>query len=212
MKQPVNTWIDENDSVAMPSRWSDPEVQKKLRIGGAGIAAVALVVGLAFGVVSIFSGDSDKPGADGGSPVGALSPQTPGTIDTSSSSSILGCKEIRSAEQSESSGTGDTESAEGAIFAYEHAFFNARDARQMAELSIPSPSVATEEQLANSILSMPVDTPWCVNITPTGEADKFAVAVRFVEADGATVTTWSQTMTVPKTPEGQWKITAVQAQ
>ena len=212
-RTPVNTWLDEKQSTATPPRWSDPDLQKKLRNGGIALAVTAVAVGLIFGATSLFGGDSSAPvmnaGGSGGG--GGVSPQVASTIETTITNSILGCQETRTAERSQSSGPGDTDSAEGTIIAYEYAFFGARDARRMTELSAPSASVATEDQLAVSIASMPVDTPWCVDVAPTGEPDKFDVAVRFIEADGTTVTTWSQFMTVPKNPENQYKISAVQA-
>ncbi|WP_422333674.1 hypothetical protein [Rhodococcus sp. (in: high G+C Gram-positive bacteria)] len=185
-----------------PPPWADPAVGKKLQIGGGAVLAVGVILLLIVGATTLFGGGSER-GA------GAVSPQTPATIDTSSSHSVLGCQEIRSPERSESSGQGDTDSPDGLIIAYEHAFFDARDARGMVSLSVPSPSVATEEQLAASIKEMPVDTPWCVSITPAAEPDSFDVSVRFVESDGTTVTTWNQTMTVVKNPEGQWNIVGV---
>ncbi|MBM4654206.1 hypothetical protein GS640_01435 [Rhodococcus hoagii] len=46
---------------------------------------------------------------------------------------------------------------------------------------------------------------------PAPERDNFDVSVRFVEADGETVTTWAQTMTVIKDAEGLWKIVGVRS-
>lgn len=203
-RTPVNTWLDDKGPVTSPPPWSDPAARKKLQFTGAALLAVVLLVAAVVGITTML-GDGDNNVTAAGA-----NPQTPSTIATSSSNSLLNCQEIRSPERSESSGRGDTESADGVIIAYEYAFFVARDARAMVDLSVPSPTVATEDQLATSINAMPVDTPWCVNITPATDPDKFDVAVRFVEADGTTVTTWNQTMTVLKSAEGQWNIIAVQ--
>ncbi|WP_336873501.1 hypothetical protein [Rhodococcus qingshengii] len=204
-RTPVNTWLDDKGPVTSPPPWSDPAARKKLQFAGAALLAVVLLVAVVVGITTMLGGGDNNVTAAG------ANPQTPSTIATSSSSnSLLNCQEIRSPERSESSGRGDTESADGVIIAYEYAFFVARDARAMVDLSVPSPTVATEDQLATSINAMPVDTPWCVNITPATDPDKFDVAVRFVEADGTTVTTWNQTMTVLKSAEGQWNIIAVQ--
>ncbi|MHD0294257.1 hypothetical protein [Rhodococcus qingshengii] len=203
-RTPVNTWLDDKGPVTSPPPWSDPAARKKLQFTGAALLAVVLLVAVVVGITTMLGGGDNNVTAAG------ANPQTPSTIATSSSNSLLNCQEIRSPESSESSGRGDTESADGVIIAYEYAFFVARDARAMVDLSVPSPTVATEDQLATSINAMPVDTPWCVNITPATDPDKFDVAVRFVEADGTTVTTWNQTMTVLKSAEGQWNIIAVQ--
>ena len=203
-RTPVNTWLDDKGPVTSPPPWSDPAARKKLQFTGAALLAVVLLVAVVVGITTMLGGGDNNVTAAG------ANPQTPSTIATSSSNSLLNCQELRSPESSESSGRGDTESADGVIIAYEYAFFVARDARAMVDLSVPSPTVATEDQLATSINAMPVDTPWCVNITPATDPDKFDVAVRFVEADGTTVTTWNQTMTVLKSAEGQWNIIAVQ--
>ncbi|MBM4574865.1 hypothetical protein GS896_27795 [Rhodococcus hoagii] len=207
-RTPVNTWLDENKSVGAPPSWSDPDVRRKLKIGGSAAAAVLGVALVIAGATAVLGGGSGEPEA---APAASGTTPVPSSTETASAPSVLECQEIRTPERSESSGAGDTNSPDGLIIAYENAFFAARDARAMAAMSIPGPAVASEEQLAKSITSLPTGTPWCVSIAPAPERDNFDVSVRFVEADGETVTTWAQTMTVIKDAEGLWKIVGVRS-
>lgn len=205
-RTPVNTWLEESDSVGTPTPWSDPELRRKARTALVAVGAIAGVGLIIFGATAVFgSGDRQDAAQHRSSDA-----QAPATIDTSANGSLLECQEVRTPELTESSGDGDQISPEGLIIAYEHAFFTDRDAARMVSMSVPSPTVATEEQLASSIKNMPIDSPWCVSITPAAGPDNFDVAVRFIEADGVTVTTWNQTMTVAKTDGDAWKIVSVQ--
>ena len=170
------------------------------------VSAVAGISLAVFGGTALLGGDEEQfdPPRHDNAPTHA-----PATIDTSAGGAALPCQEISTEIETESSSAGDSSRPEGLIVAYEHAFFADRDAAQMAAMSIPSPAVATEEQLASSIENLAVDTPWCVNIIPAAEQNSFDVAVRFIEGDGLTVTTWRQNMTVMKDSDGAWKIVAV---
>ena len=206
-RTPVNTWLEESDSAGAPPPWSDPETRRKAKtalVAAGAIVGVGLII---FGVTAVVGGGdgSQDSAQDRSSDV-----QAPATIDTSAEGSLLACQEVSTPELTESSGEGDLTSPSGLIVAYEHAFFTGRDAARMVSMSVPSPTVATEEQLAASIKNLPVDSPWCVSVVPAAEPDNFDVAVRFVEADGITVTTWNQTMTVTKSDGDAWKIVSVQ--
>lgn len=205
-RTPINTWLEESDSTATPLPRSNPDTRRKVKIALGVVGAIAGVSLVIFGATTLLSGDTEIQGSTQhhNSPA-----QAPSTIDTSAAGSVLSCQETSSEDRTESSGMGDLSRPEGLIVAYEHAFFAGRDAARMVSMSVPSAAVATEEQLAASIKNLPVDSPWCVTITPVSEVDNFDVAVRFVEADGVTVTTWNQTMTVTQDNDGAWKIVSV---
>lgn len=205
-RHPANTWLEESGPVTPSTRRPKPGIRRvaTIALGTVGVITVAGLTVAGGAVLLDNENDRSAPAQQISSPVLA-----PATIDTSADASILSCREISTGERTESAGPGDPSSPEGLIVAYEHAFFTARDAAQMAAMSIPSPTVAAEEQLAAAIADLPVDTPWCVSIAPAAEVNNFDVAVRFVEADGLTVTTWRQTMTVMTDAVGAWKIVAV---
>lgn len=212
-RTPVNTWLEESDSAAIPPPWSTPGTHRrtKLALGTAGaIVVVGLVVLGATNLVGESNGQTTTSGDSRGAVQHTSSEtRTPSTISTSTHDPVLTCREVSTTERTESSGEGDPSRPEGLIVAYEHAFFAARDAARMVSMSIPSATVATEEQLASSIKNLAVDSPWCVSISPTDESDTFDVAVRFVESDGETVTTWNQMMTVARDSDAAWKIVSV---
>lgn len=104
-------------------------------------------------------------------------------------------------------GTGDTRSVPGVIAAFEHAYYQRRDAEAALRLVAPEAGLAADS-LAAGIASIPAGTTHCVAITPIAET---AAEVHLVERhpDGSRVD-YLQLINTHPTPNGEVLITNFQ--
>lgn len=177
------------------------------------LGMIAVAAALVLAVVLIAAQNWTGSGTETRADVTVTDEADPMVMETSSDGAALPCEEIRTPQRTQSSGTGDTDTAEGLIVAYEHAFFDRRDPSAMVAMTSPGPDVASADALASGIAAVDPNTPWCVTVTPEGTPDVYRAEIRFLAADSE-VAQWNQTMTVVRrdaADAGSWTITAVRA-
>ncbi|NKS74620.1 hypothetical protein GS531_22880, partial [Rhodococcus hoagii] len=115
-RTPINTWLDDDVSVSGRHRGRTRRSARRSRSVWERpphwVRSPTIV-----GVTTLF----------GGGPMRRMRAPRAAThrrqSRTSSGSSVLACQETSSSERTQSSGEGDTNTTEGLIVAYEHAFF-----------------------------------------------------------------------------------------
>lgn len=110
-------------------------------------------------------------------------------------SAAFECEESESGDTVTGAGTGDTESVDGVVLAFEDAYYNKRDAKKALSLTSKDSLMADAEALQEGIDSVPRGTEYCVSITTDGDEAR----VQITEARPSTAPeTLTQTITTDR--------------
>ena len=137
-------------------------------VGGVAAIAVVTAVGVVVGLSNRSSGtDSAQPYK-----IVTTAPANSPNTDTSTTSAPPAfCTPGRVGGALVSNTAGDRATGEGAIAEYEFRYFGRRDPAAVMQLTDNGPGVPGTAQVADGIAQVPAKSPWCVSVTPTGQAE-----------------------------------------
>lgn len=124
----------------------------------------------------------------------------PGALDeppeaAAPASTDFECEESDSGDTVTGAGAGDSKSVDGVVMAFEHAYYNERDAKKALSLTSKDSPMVDAKALQEGIDSVPRGTEYCVSITTTGDEAR----VELTEARPSAVPeTFTQTITTSR--------------
>ena len=180
-------------------------------VGVIGLALVAVI-----GTISAFllAGDQDEPEPPLAEVVAAMSAadgEPPASASDGSSTAAdeaAACKDSTSADLVTGDGAGDRDSGPGVILAFEHAYYNERDAEKMIALTSKDSPIRDVDALQEGIDSNPRDLTHCVRVAATDEDDEWLVEITQT-ATGSEPETITQRITTTK-EDGQWSVVKIE--
>lgn len=105
------------------------------------------------------------------------------------------CEESDSGDTVTGAGAGDSKSVDGVVLAFEHAYYNERDAKKALSLTSKDSPMVDAKALQEGIDSVPRGTEYCVSITTKGDEAR----VELTEArPSAAPETFTQTITTSR--------------
>lgn len=110
-------------------------------------------------------------------------------------SAAFECKESDSGDTVTGDGAGDSKSVDGVVLAFEHAYYNERDAKKALSLTSKDSPMVDAKALQEGIDSVPRGTEYCVSITTDGDEAR----VQITEArPSAAPETFTQTISTSR--------------
>ncbi|MEV0773632.1 hypothetical protein [Nocardia salmonicida] len=106
-----------------------------------------------------------------------------------------GCAPTRQPTLVRGNGTGSTKSGPDVILAFQHAYYTTRSGVAARKMTTPDADVSAVEVIDAGIATIPVDTRYCITVTPTAQPDQFTVLIAEVRPD-STVRSYQQLVTV----------------
>lgn len=157
-------------------------------VGGAGLVLASQLSGGGDEATDITADLAEIEGKSDAAPASAATTPT-------GQASAFECSESKSSGTVTGSGEGDTESVAGVVLAFEHAYYDERDAEEALSLTSDDSALVNEEALQKGIDSVPSDTEHCVSITADGDTAR----VELTEArPSAAPETFVQTITTSR--------------
>lgn len=180
-----------------PGRW--------VLVGGVAAIAVVTVGGVVVGLANRPSGvDSDQPYQI----VTTAPANNPNTSTLSGPPAF--CTPGRVGGALVSNTGGDQSTGEGAIAEYEFRYFGKRDPAAVMQVTDNGPGVPGTAQVADGIAQIPPNSPWCVSVTPTGQANQFETSVRYQPPNAtAAPVSWLMDITVAQ-GQGGFRVVRIQ--
>lgn len=175
-----------------------------LAVGGMALVLALAVAGIA---ALVLSGDDEpeKPLAESVAEISSSEETAPSSGAVSSR-----CESSDSADLVIGNGAGDRESGPGVILAFEHAYYEARDAKKMIALTSEDSPIRNAEALQDGIDSNPRELTHCVRISASDEGGVWDVEITQNQPDSTASEVITQRITTTK-EDDKWSVKEVEA-